>query len=71
MLPRSLSLCLSLSLSLSQVLGFDCEWVTLQGYTRPVSLLQLATPSGLCVLVRLMHLDLVPDTLRDLMADKR
>ena len=69
-----------------RVLGFDCEWVPsfLQGagagVTRsgsgsrsgrgPVSLLQLATPAGECVLVRLHLLEHVPQTLRSILSDK-
>ncbi|XP_045134469.1 exonuclease 3'-5' domain-containing protein 2-like isoform X2 [Portunus trituberculatus] len=37
-------------------IGLDCEWVQVKGSRRPVALLQLATSSGLCVLVRLSHL---------------
>lgn len=36
------------------VLGLDCEWVSTKGRTSAVSLLQMATYSGLCVLVRLL-----------------
>ncbi|KAG0727407.1 Exonuclease 3'-5' domain-containing protein 2 [Chionoecetes opilio] len=36
--------------------GLDCEWVQIKGSRRPVALLQMATSSGLCVLVRLSHL---------------
>lgn len=50
-----------------RVLGLDCEWVQKQ----PVALLQLATPSGLCVLVRLFKLgSSLPATLTSLLADK-
>ncbi|XP_041827754.1 exonuclease 3'-5' domain-containing protein 2 isoform X2 [Melanotaenia boesemani] len=41
-------------LSVFPVLGFDCEWVSAKGRACAVSLLQLATYSGLCVLVRLL-----------------
>ncbi|GFU03403.1 exonuclease 3'-5' domain-containing protein 2 [Nephila pilipes] len=34
-------------------IGIDCEWVTVENERKPVSLLQLATDSGFCVLVRL------------------
>lgn len=37
-------------------MGLDCEWVQVKGSRRPVALLQMATSSGLCVLVRLSHL---------------
>lgn len=36
--------------------GLDCEWVQVKGSRRPVALLQMATSSGLCVLIRLSHL---------------
>nr|XP_046267966.1 exonuclease 3'-5' domain-containing protein 2 isoform X2 [Scatophagus argus] len=40
-------------LSVYPVLGLDCEWVSVKGRACAVSLLQMATYSGLCVLVRL------------------
>ncbi|XP_029586862.1 exonuclease 3'-5' domain-containing protein 2 [Salmo trutta] len=40
-------------LSVYPVLGLDCEWVSVKGKTSAVSLLQMASYSGLCVLVRL------------------
>uniref|UniRef100_UPI0037E85B14 exonuclease 3'-5' domain-containing protein 2 n=1 Tax=Semicossyphus pulcher TaxID=241346 RepID=UPI0037E85B14 len=41
-------------LSVFPVLGLDCEWVSMKGRTSAVSLLQMASYSGLCVLVRLL-----------------
>ncbi|XP_019967482.1 exonuclease 3'-5' domain-containing protein 2 isoform X2 [Paralichthys olivaceus] len=41
-------------LSVFPVLGLDCEWVSVKGQTSVVSLLQMASYSGLCVLVRLL-----------------
>ncbi|XP_070698287.1 exonuclease 3'-5' domain-containing protein 2 isoform X2 [Pempheris klunzingeri] len=41
-------------LSVLPVLGLDCEWVSVKGRASAVSLLQMATYSGLCVLVRLL-----------------
>lgn len=41
-------------LSVFPVLGLDCEWVSVNGRASAVSLLQMATYSGLCVLVRLL-----------------
>ncbi|XP_037097138.1 exonuclease 3'-5' domain-containing protein 2 isoform X1 [Syngnathus acus] len=35
------------------ILGLDCEWVSANGHAQVVSLLQLASYSGRCVLVRL------------------
>ncbi|XP_037688377.1 exonuclease 3'-5' domain-containing protein 2 isoform X3 [Choloepus didactylus] len=55
------------------VLGIDCEWVNLEGKVCPVSLLQMASPSGLCVLIRLPKLicggKTLPKTLLDILAD--
>ncbi|XP_023133534.1 exonuclease 3'-5' domain-containing protein 2 isoform X2 [Amphiprion ocellaris] len=41
-------------LSVFPVLGLDCEWVSVKGRTSAVSLLQMASYSGLCILVRLL-----------------
>ena len=62
-----------------QVLGLDCEWVSndqsrhMDGMSarRPVSLLQLASVSGVCVLVRLHLLQYIPDSLQQLLVDRR
>ncbi|NXV72390.1 EXD2 protein, partial [Atlantisia rogersi] len=55
------------------VLGIDCEWVSVEGRANPVSLLQMASSSGLCILVRLPRLvasgQAIPKTLLDIMAD--
>ncbi|XP_053925057.1 exonuclease 3'-5' domain-containing protein 2 isoform X2 [Cuculus canorus] len=55
------------------VLGIDCEWVSVDGKANPVSLLQMASCSGLCILVRLPRLvasgQSIPKTLLDIMAD--
>ncbi|KAM9432437.1 exonuclease 3'-5' domain-containing protein 2-like [Salvelinus alpinus] len=40
-------------LSVYPVLGLDCEWVSVKGKVSAVSLLQMSSYSGLCVLVRL------------------
>jgi len=62
----------------SQVLGLDCEWVSNDQSQqdgmparRPVSLLQLASVSGICVLVRLHLLPCIPDSLKQLLVDRR
>lgn len=52
-----------------RVLGLDCEWVT-KGKRRPVALLQLATPDGLCTLFRLCRLKEVPKDLAEVLEDK-
>ncbi|XP_063039779.1 exonuclease 3'-5' domain-containing protein 2 isoform X2 [Engraulis encrasicolus] len=46
-------------LAVYPVLGLDCEWVSMKGKPCPVSLLQLATYTGQCALIRL-HLLLRP-----------
>lgn len=46
------------------VLGFDCEWLTVGGTRRPVALLQLTTHRGLCALIRLSHLRMIPSELK-------
>ncbi|XP_028677278.1 exonuclease 3'-5' domain-containing protein 2 isoform X1 [Erpetoichthys calabaricus] len=55
------------------VLGMDCEWVSVNGKPGLVSLLQIATFSGLCVLIRLPKLNrndqTVPQTLLAIMQD--
>ncbi|XP_057223191.1 exonuclease 3'-5' domain-containing protein 2 isoform X2 [Malurus melanocephalus] len=55
------------------VLGIDCEWVCVNGKASPVSLLQMASSSGLCFLVRLPRLvasgQTLPKALLDIMAD--
>ncbi|KAL2099300.1 hypothetical protein ACEWY4_005780 [Coilia grayii] len=55
------------------VLGLDCEWVSIKGKPSPVSLLQVATYTGQCTLLRL-HLfrnspGPLPSTLVDLLSD--
>lgn len=53
------------------VIGFDCEWVSINGSRRPIALMQLATHRGLCALVRLCYLKRVPVALKDLLEDFR
>ncbi|XP_037037106.1 exonuclease 3'-5' domain-containing protein 2 isoform X2 [Bradysia coprophila] len=53
-----------------RVLGFDCEWTTVNGSRRPVALLQLATHRGLCGLFRLSSLKTVPSDLRAILEDE-
>ncbi|XP_042186301.1 exonuclease 3'-5' domain-containing protein 2 [Oncorhynchus tshawytscha] len=43
-------------LSVYPVLGLDCEWVSVNGKSSAVSLLQMTSYSGLCVVVRLQLL---------------
>ncbi|KAM4013258.1 exonuclease 3'-5' domain-containing protein 2 [Anomaloglossus baeobatrachus] len=54
------------------VLGVDCEWVSVDGRANPISLLQMASHSGFCVLVRLPRLvsasGTIPNTLVALLA---
>ncbi|KAM5129923.1 exonuclease 3'-5' domain-containing protein 2 [Mantella aurantiaca] len=55
------------------VLGMDCEWVSVDGRANPISLLQMASHSGFCVLVRLPRLanagSTIPKTLLTLLAN--
>lgn len=57
------------------VLGLDCEWISIRGKRNPVSLLQLASSSGLCVLVRLLQVTWggcpLPKALLELLGDSR
>ncbi|EDW80934.2 uncharacterized protein Dwil_GK11793, partial [Drosophila willistoni] len=52
-----------------QVLGFDCEWITVGGSRRPVALLQLSSQYGLCALFRLCCMKQIPKDLRELLED--
>ncbi|XP_048341438.1 exonuclease 3'-5' domain-containing protein 2 isoform X2 [Sphaerodactylus townsendi] len=55
------------------VLGIDCEWASFEGKAKPVSLLQMAASSGLCVLLRLPRLTsgekTLPKALLEILAD--
>ncbi|KAL8583989.1 hypothetical protein ACOMHN_048596 [Nucella lapillus] len=52
----------------TKMLGIDCEWVM----KRPVALLQIASSSGVCVLVRLFKLGHagIPQSLKTLLSDR-
>eukprot|EP00092_Neocalanus_flemingeri_P045105 GFUD01050253.1.p1 GENE.GFUD01050253.1~~GFUD01050253.1.p1 ORF type:complete len:571 (+),score=175.73 GFUD01050253.1:246-1958(+) len=50
------------------VIGLDCEWVSQEDKAGPVAMLQLATYSGLCVLVRLCNMATIPNTLKEVLA---
>ena len=52
---------------LLQVLGLDGEWIPGEN---PVALLQLATQSGLVILLRLCALQTIPQEFKSLMSDK-
>ncbi|XP_046376546.1 exonuclease 3'-5' domain-containing protein 2-like [Haliotis rufescens] len=59
-------------LKIMKVVGLDCEWVSdhTTGHRSQVALLQMATTSGLCLLVRLCHMgSMIPQTLKDVLAD--
>lgn len=60
-------------LSVFPVLGLDCEWVSVKGKSSSVSLLQMSSYSGLCVLVRLLGLcsrpHSFPLSLKDVLQD--
>ncbi|OCT64793.1 exonuclease 3'-5' domain containing 2 isoform X2 [Xenopus laevis] len=66
-------LLLKKDLDVYPVLGMDCEWVSVDGKASPVSLLQMASYSGFCVLVRLPQLTssgcTIPKTLLELLAN--
>ncbi|XP_069773249.1 exonuclease 3'-5' domain-containing protein 2 isoform X3 [Narcine bancroftii] len=55
------------------VIGFDCEWVSVKGKANPVSLLQIATYSGSCFLLRMPQLTrgncLLPKALLHMLGD--
>ncbi|XP_062379081.1 exonuclease 3'-5' domain-containing protein 2 isoform X4 [Sardina pilchardus] len=53
------------------VLGLDCEWVSVKGKPSTVSLLQMATYTGQCALVRLQLFQdaLLPSTLVEVLSD--
>ncbi|XP_068948259.1 exonuclease 3'-5' domain-containing protein 2-like isoform X2 [Petaurus breviceps papuanus] len=57
------------------VLGIDCEWVNVEGKASPVSLLQMASPTGRCILLQLPKLicgkAALPQTLLDILEDSR
>ena len=46
-----------------KIVGFDAEWYN----HGKIALLQLATPNGLCLLIRLNRLTVVPDDLKNLL----
>ncbi|CAH0722959.1 unnamed protein product, partial [Brenthis ino] len=51
-------------------IGFDCEWVTVQGKRSPVALLQLSTLDGHCWLFRLSQMKAVPQGLKEILEDE-
>ncbi|GAB6025035.1 Exonuclease 3'-5' domain-containing protein 2 [Chamberlinius hualienensis] len=64
--PKFISICEE-----HMVIGLDCEWTSNTGR---VSLLQLATPTGLCVLIRLCKFQppvFIPKSLMDLLANRK
>jgi len=56
-------------LDLFPFIGLDTEWVNDKGQGRPISMLQMATYTGHCVLVRLLDLQRIPDDLKSILAD--
>ena len=53
-------------------IGLDCEWVNRDGVdSAPVALLQLAFPSGQCLLVRIFKMSSLGPCLTELLCDKR
>ncbi|XP_045504549.1 exonuclease 3'-5' domain-containing protein 2 [Colias croceus] len=57
--------------SLHHAIGFDCEWVTVQGKRQPVALIQLSTYDGFCSLFRLSKMKSIPVSLKDLLEDEK
>ncbi|XP_059809844.1 exonuclease 3'-5' domain-containing protein 2 isoform X1 [Hypanus sabinus] len=55
------------------VIGIDCEWVSMKGKANPVSLLQIASYSGSCLLIRMPQMirnsSLLPKTLLRVLGD--
>ncbi|XP_072896401.1 exonuclease 3'-5' domain-containing protein 2 isoform X2 [Hemitrygon akajei] len=55
------------------VIGIDCEWVSVKGKANPVSLLQIASYSGSCLLIRMPQMtrnsSLLPKTLLRVLGD--
>jgi exonuclease 3'-5' domain-containing protein 2 len=51
------------------VLGFDCEWVTVNNERRKVALIQLCSPQGLCALIRVCKFSKIPLELRKILED--
>ena len=45
-------------------IGFDCEWVTINGKRSPVALVQLSTFDGYCGLFRLCQIKSIPQCLK-------
>ncbi|CAK1548737.1 unnamed protein product [Leptosia nina] len=55
----------------SRAIGFDCEWVTVNGNKRPVALIQISTYDGFCGLFRLNKLQHCPESLKELLEDEK
>ncbi|XP_037955834.1 exonuclease 3'-5' domain-containing protein 2-like [Teleopsis dalmanni] len=55
--------------STQKFIGYDAEWVTVEGKRKPVALLQLATADGYCALIRLCNMDYMPKVLSDFLSD--
>lgn len=51
------------------VLGFDCEWVTVSNERRKVALIQLCSDKGLCALFRVCKFNKIPTELREILQD--
>ncbi|XP_050436288.1 exonuclease 3'-5' domain-containing protein 2-like [Adelges cooleyi] len=58
------------SCELHPFLGLDCEWVTENGIRRPIALLQIANHNGVCALIRLFKLKVVPSSLLTILRDE-
>lgn len=51
-------------------IGFDCEWVTINGKRSPVALVQLSSFDGYCGLFRLCQIKSIPQCLKNLLQDE-
>lgn len=49
------------------VIGFDCEWVTVNNDRRKVALVQICSPAGLCGLFRVCKFSKFPQELREIL----
>lgn len=51
------------------MVGFDCEWVTVNNQRRKIALIQLCSAEGLCALIRICKFTTIPLQLRALLED--
>lgn len=51
------------------MIGFDCEWVTVNNVRRKIALIQLCSSQGLCALIRICKFTKIPLQLREILED--